>query len=115
MVWTAGALTFDEKWIKKHGTVPTGEWLNVFAAFDENQVTAGVRRMRLEAERRIRTGELAKDIWPPSAFEFACYCKKADSLYFAENTSYQKQIPRIRTTPEYARQQRENLRKKFGV
>ena len=112
MVWMAGALAFDEKWIKKHGTVPSAEWLNVFASFNADQVAAGIRRMTKDAERKIQAGDEA---WPPSAFEFACYCKKAASLYFAENTSYQKQIPRIRTTPEYAREQRAMIRKKYGV
>lgn len=79
-VWRAGALVFGDKWILKHGEVPAGEWGNVLLAFDEKQILAGIQRMTKDAEHKIRAGDEA---WPPNAFEFACYCRATNSLYFS--------------------------------
>jgi hypothetical protein len=75
-------LIFGDKWEKKHGRQPNGEWNNVFLAFDERQLTKGIDNMRKDAEHKIRSGDEA---WPPNAFEFACLCKKTSSLYFPSN------------------------------
>lgn len=95
-VWRAGSLVFGDKWILKHGEVPTGEWNNVLLAFDETQIAKGIQRMTKDAEHKIKIGD---DAWPPTAFEFACYCKTANSHYFH---SPALPPPAKVSTPEYA-------------
>jgi hypothetical protein len=106
-LWTAGALIFGDKWIHKHGEYPAGEWNNVFLAFDENQIAAGIKRMRSDAEHNIRVGD---DAWPPTAFEFACYCKTVNSLYFPDAM---KALPPPRPSKEYAAEQIAKIREKL--
>lgn len=106
-LWTAGALIFGDKWIHKHGEYPAGEWNNVFLAFDENQIATGIKRMRADAEAKIRAGDEA---WPPSAFEFACYCKTVNSLYFPDAM---KALPPPRPSREKARAELAKIREKL--
>lgn len=103
-------MIFSEKWIKTHGAVPAGEWLEVFKAFDDEDIGRGIRRMGKDAEKKIQAGD--DEVWPPSAFEFACYCKKPSSLYFPENTSMLPQPPKIRTET-YGREQIALIRQKL--
>ena len=80
-------MIFGEKWLHKHGDKPSGEWSQVFLSFNEKQLAAGIRRMRKDAEAKIKAGD---DAWPPIPFEFACLCKSKSSLYFP---SEQKSLP----------------------
>ena len=106
-LWTAGALIFGDKWIHKHGEYPAGEWNNVFLAFDESQIAAGIKRMRSDAECKIRAGD---DAWPPTAFEFACYCKTVNSLYFPDAM---KSLPPPRPSKEKAQAELAKIREKL--
>ena len=106
-VWTAGAVIFGDKWIHKHGELPGGEWSNVFLAFDQEQIAKGVQRMMKDAEHKIKIGDEA---WPPSAFEFACYCKTPSSLYF--HSPMQLEHKGV-STPEVAQENIAAMKKKL--
>jgi hypothetical protein len=93
----------------KHGDVPSGEWGNVLLAFDDSQIAAGIKRMRTDAEHKIRVGD---DAWPPTAFEFACYCKTVNSLYFADAM---KSLPPPRPSREFAEKRIAEIRQKLKV
>lgn len=102
-----GAVVFGDKWKIKHGELPSGEWFNVLLAFDDFQIEAGLKRMRKDAEHKIKIGDEA---WPPTAFEFACYCKTNNSLYFPDSM---KSLPPPRPSREYAEEQIKKLREKL--
>lgn len=106
-VWTAGALIFGDKWFHKHGDLPGAEWNSVFLAFDENQIAAGLKRMRKDAEHKIRAGD---EPWPPTAFEFACYCKTVSSTYFPDA---QIALPPPRPSKEFAEKKIAEIRQKL--
>jgi hypothetical protein len=106
-LWKAGALIYGDKWIHKHGEYPAGEWNNVLLAFDEDQIGKGVKRMRSDAESRIRAGDEA---WPPTAFEFACYCKTQSSLYFHSPLMLEHKTV---STPETAQKHITEIRRKL--
>ena len=106
-IWTAGGLIFGEKWPIKNGELPGGEWFNVLLHFDEVQISAGINRMRKDAEAKIRIGDEA---WPPNAFEFACYCKTQNSLYFPDSM---KALPPPRPSREFAAEQIAKIREKL--
>lgn len=106
-LWKAGALIYGDKWILKHGEYPAGEWNNVLLAFDEPQIAVGIKRMRSEAESKIRAGDEA---WPPTAFEFACFCKTVNALYFHSPPLLERKVP---STPEYAREQIAEIKRKL--
>lgn len=98
-IWVTGAAVFGDKWKAKHGDLPSGEWFNVLCAFDELQIDVGLKRMRKDAEHKIRAGDEA---WPPaSAFEFACYCKTNNPLYFHSPVL---PPPAKVSTPKYAKE-----------
>jgi hypothetical protein len=103
----AGALVFGDKWIIKHGEVLQGEWNNVLLAFDEHQIATGIRRMTKDAEHKIKAGDEA---WPPTAFEFACYCKTVSSHYFPDAM---KSLPPPRPSKEFAAEQIAKIREKL--
>jgi hypothetical protein len=105
-LWKAGGLIFGDKWIMKHGEVPAGEWGNVLLAFDEKAIEVGIGRMRYDAEARIKAGD---DIWPPSVFEFACYCK---TKTHASHREY-KALPKPRANKEFAQEQIAKMREKL--
>jgi len=109
-VWTAGALIYGDKWSLKHGEVPTGEWLNVFMSFDDEQILIGIERMKDEAETKIAE---RREAWPPTVFEFACYCKtrESNSLYFPDE---HKALPKPRADKKAANKQMQAIRKKLG-
>lgn len=109
-VWKAGALTFGNKWISKHGAVPSGEWLDVFKAFDDDDIARGIRRMVTDAEKKISAGD--DEVWPPNAFDFACYCKKPKSLHFDPNSAYLPQPPVVKTEG-YGREQLRLIKQKL--
>jgi hypothetical protein len=93
----------------KHGEYPAGEWNNVFLAFDENQIATGIKRMRSDAEHKIRAGDEA---WPPNTFEFACYCKAVNSLYFHSPPVL---THKAASTPEYARDRIAEIKRKLRI
>lgn len=105
-VWTAGALIFGDRWIVKHGAAPAGEWNNVFMSFNAEQIAKGIQRMRQQAESEIKTGEKP---WPPTAFEFAIYCKSSGAAYHREY----KSLPKPRPSKEFAREQLAKMREKL--
>lgn len=109
-VWRAGAIAFSDKWIRTHGAVPTGEWLEVFKIFEDDDIARGIRRMTTDAEKKISAGD--DEVWPPSAFEFACFCKKPKSLHFDPNSAYLPSPPAVRTEG-YGTKQLATLREKF--
>lgn len=86
-IWRVGVLIFGDKWTMKHGERPSGEWTQVLLSFSDAQIATGIKRMRADAEARIRINEEA---WPPIAFAFACYCKTPSSTYFPDA---QKSLP----------------------
>lgn len=101
---------FDDKWIRTHGVTPSGEWLEVFKIFEDDDIARGIRRMTTDAEKKIQAGD--DEVWPPNAFEFACFCKKPKSLYFDPNSAYLPSPPVIKTEG-YGTQQLANLRDRF--
>lgn len=108
-VWKAGVLIFGDKWILKNGEKPSGEWANVLLGFDEKQLSAGIKRMRKDAEVKIKSGDEA---WPPIAFEFACLCKATSSLYFP---SASKELPPPKANKEFAQEQLNEIRRKCDL
>lgn len=106
-MWRAGTLIFGDKWELKHGARPSGEWGNVFLSMDEDQIRAGIRRMKKDAEAKIKASDEA---WPPIAFEFACLCKTKSSLYFPDE---RKALPKPRADKEKAQQELKKIREKL--
>lgn len=104
-----GAVVFGDKWKVKHGDLPSGEWFNVLCAFDDHQIDIGLRRMRKDAEHKIKAGDEA---WPPTAFEFACYCKTPNSLHF-----HSPMLPFLgqRSSDEHALEQLKEIKRKLGM
>jgi len=102
-----GAVVFGDKWAIKHGDMPSGEWFNVLMAFDDLQIETGLRRMTKDAEHKIKAGD---DAWPPTAFEFACYCKTQNSLYFPDAM---KALPPPRPSREKAEAELKKIREGF--
>ena len=109
-VWKAGAIAFDTKWISKNGATPSAEWMEVFKVFEDADIERGIRRMTADAQKKISTGD--DEVWPPNAFEFACYCKRPSGLYFPENTSMVPYLPGP-VTPGYGEEQLAAIRQKL--
>jgi hypothetical protein len=105
----AGALVFGDKWIIKHGEVLSGEWNNVLLAFTDQQIATGIKRMTKDAEHKIKAGDEA---WPPTAFEFACYCKTPNSLYFHSPMLLENKTV---STPEQAKKHIAEIRRKLNL
>ena len=98
-------LIYGDKWTLKHGEKPSGEWAHVFLKFDKSQLANGVKRMRKDAEMKIKAGD---EVWPPIPFEFACFCKTQSSLYFSDA---RKELPPPRSDKSFARKKLRELRR----
>lgn len=97
-VWRAGTLVFGEKWLRKHGERPGGEWSQVFLNLTDQQIRRGIRNMRQDAEAKIRANDEA---WPPIAFEFACLCKRTSALHFPDNMPPEHEQQRLAKITPY--------------